>query len=111
MNAPGEGLEDVRVEVVPAPGQTGNLTGAPLRERLADRIGELADVVNDMAENLRQRIQAGLDPDTGAWGLDAVDMEFSVQLEAGTGVLIAQASTTGAFAVTLSFRRKAPLGE
>jgi hypothetical protein len=53
-----------------------------------------------VANNLRRRLEDGLDTRTGTWGLETVDMKFSVELEAVSGVVLARASVTGGFAVT-----------
>ncbi|MER7757729.1 CU044_2847 family protein [Kitasatospora sp. NPDC097643] len=103
-------FESVMVAVVPSPDAAGNLAGASLRERFADRVDELADTVNEVADKLRDRLVGGRQADTEGWGLDAVDMEFSVELEAASGVVLARAAVTGGFAVTLSFRRRHPAG-
>lgn len=101
-------FDSVQVAVVPDPNDLGNLAGGALRERFAERIDELATTVNEVADGLRARLMAGSDSERGGWCLDAVDMEFSVELEAESGVVLARASVTGGFAVTLSFRRSEP---
>lgn len=103
-------FDSVQVAVVPGPNELGNLAGAALRERFAERIDELAATVNEVADGLRARLVAGSDGvEKSGWGLDTVDMEFSVELEAASGVVLARAAVTGGFAVTLKFRRSGPL--
>jgi hypothetical protein len=100
------GLELVKVQVVPAPDQVGNLAGSALQERFTDRVGELTDVIKDVASELRRRIETGLEKSSSAtWGLERIEMNFSVELEAGAGVVVARTSTRGGFSVTLSFAR------
>src|SRR5215213_8306621 len=104
-------LEDVQVQVVPPADQVGNLAGSALRERFADRVDELTATIQAVAESIRQRVADGLPAPSAGWALDKIDMEFKIELEAGAGVVLARATTTGGFAVTLSFGRRGIGGE
>lgn len=95
------GQVDIHVEVVPAPDRRGDLA-APLVERLSDRIDDVTAAVDAIAERVAARFDR-LRKARGDWALEEVSMEFSLDLEAEAGVLVARATTTAAFAVTLTW--------
>ena len=94
----------VEVQVVSSGDSEGELAFKPT-EQLADRIDELTGSIQAIAENVRDRLSLSPPPNKHGWALDGISMEFKVELEAGAGVVVAKASTTGGFAITLNFSR------
>src|SRR5690348_4395896 len=96
-------VEIIQVQVLPPPDQAGNLAASVLRERFADRVEELTGTIKAVADSVRQRLASELRSEAPTeWGLEKIDMEFKIELEAGAGVVLARAATTGGFSVTLS---------
>lgn len=86
--------------------EAGNLTAAPLIERFTDRAQELSEAVSEIATELRDHLATRWQAaEPSEWGLDEMTLGFSVSLEAGTGVILARAATTGSFTVDLTFTR------
>jgi hypothetical protein len=98
-------LTDVDVWIVGVPGREGDLRGGSATDKLADRIDELTAKVQAIAGRVRDRLTTEPQAPGSGWGLDEITMEFKVELEAGAGVLVARAGSTGGFAVTLRFSR------
>jgi hypothetical protein len=101
-------VAELKVQVVPAGYTAGDLGGPPVFERLSDRIDEVGICIREIADRLRHTLETDVEaaePD-GSWHLDTLDLQFSVQLEAETGVIVAKATTTAGFEVTLGWKRE-----
>jgi hypothetical protein len=99
-------MTEIVVRVVPPPGREGELGGATLTERFEQRVDELGDSIGSIAKRLRERLDTELTEErTSAWGLDEVNLTFSLDLEAEAGVVVAKAKTTAGFEVALKWTR------
>jgi hypothetical protein len=96
---------DIKVEVIPSAEHLGELS-SPVVERLLDRIDDIGDCVDAVAERLAERL-ANLATSPENWGLDEIELGFSLDLEAEAGVIVARAKTTAAFSVNLKWKRNA----
>jgi hypothetical protein len=101
---------EIRVYVTPDRSRAGNLKkGQPLSERFADRVEELGQGLGEIANDLRDQLDATLaDDDRDGWGLEEVQLTFSLSLEAGAGVMVAKASTAAGFEASMTWKRRRP---
>jgi hypothetical protein len=98
---------EIAVRVVPRPGQEGELAGGQLTERLSERIDELGESIAEIAKRLRGRLEAELAGEPSSdWRLGEVALNFSLDLQAEAGVVVAKAKTAAGFEVTLTWRRE-----
>ncbi len=97
----------IKVQVVPSPAQAGQLSPGKAWESLEKRIDELGESIGEIAERFRSRLDSGLAPpeEKPAWHLGAVQVTFSLDLEAEAGVVVARAKTTAGFEVSLGWTR------
>lgn len=103
-------------------GQGGDLRrGASLSPvTFASRADDVADALLEIARRIRSRLQTAdlaedaavepaptgtAEPDQKAWGLDEVQLNFQLSLQADAGVVIAKASTSATFGATMTWRR------
>jgi len=71
-----------------------------------ERAAELGESISKTANLLRESIDTHLqEKEPSNWGLDTVEMKFSLDLEAEAGVVITKAKATAGFEVTLSWKR------
>jgi Trypsin-co-occurring domain 1 len=122
--ARGDGGSGGNVEVlveVSGVGATGDLRrGASLAPvNFASRADDIADALLEVARRIRGRLQsangavdAAPAPDgkpapdgEKGWGLDEVQLNFQMALQADAGVVIAKASTSATFSATMIWRR------
>ncbi len=104
-----EGSGEILVRVAPDPSRSGELSGGKLTERFADRVAELGEGLGTIANDLRDQLDRTLDDERDdSWGLEEVALSFSVDLEAGAGVVLAQAKTTAGFEASLTWKRRRP---
>jgi hypothetical protein len=97
---------EIQVRVTVPPGQAGNLAGRSLVERFEDRVDELGDSIGEIANRLRERLDRDLaEPEPDKWQLDEAQVTFSLDLEVGAGVVMAQAKSTAGFEVALTWKR------
>ncbi|MDX8149514.1 CU044_2847 family protein [Lentzea sp. BCCO 10_0061] len=97
----------VRVEVVPDPALAGTLGPADLLERFTDRVEELGTAICGIAEKLRVSLETKLvDEEANRWGMSQVSMEFGLNLEASTGVVVVKGKAVAAFKVTITWTPK-----
>lgn len=92
---------EISVEVVLPPDRRGEL-GSPLVERLVDRIDDVTEAVDEIARRVAARFHQ-LTKAGGDWELDEVTLDFSLDIEAQAGVVVARATTSAAFAVSLKW--------
>lgn len=98
---------DIYVEVVPHPGQAGDLSPTDLVDKLSTRVGELGQALATLASQLRETMERRLtEPADSRWPLASVSLEVSINLEAEAGVVIARAKTGAAFQATLTWSRQ-----
>lgn len=105
-------MGEILVEVVPSASTAGDLSSRTLLpERFQQRATEVADSVADVAESMRDLLDQRLQRDsTDGLALDAVDIEFSVNLQSEAGVIIARASASAGFRVRLSWKLQSSPG-
>ena len=97
---------EINVRVVPPGGQLQEASGAPLTERLADRIDELGGSLGEIANQLRARLDAELtEPSSGGFALEEVALTFTLDLETEAGVVVAKAKAAAGFEAALTWRR------
>ena len=96
----------VLLEVNP-PFASGDLAPhAALPEEFRKRAAEIADSVAEVADQFRTRLASVMHaPVEKQWGVESVKIEFKVAVQAGAGVVIAKASTTATFSVTVTLLR------
>src|SRR5215216_3913379 len=99
--------DDIYVEVVPHPGQAGDLSPADLMDKMSNRVGELGQALAMLASQLRETMERQLaEPADSRWPLMSVSLEVSINLEAEAGVVIARAKSGAAFQATLTWGRQ-----
>jgi hypothetical protein len=101
-------MSEILVEVVSSASTAGDLSARSLLpERFQQRAVEVADSVADVAVMLRDSLARRLDGEPkSTMGLETVDIEFSVNLQSETGVVIARASANAGFRVRLSWKHR-----
>jgi hypothetical protein len=100
-------LETVRVEVQPDPSRAGTIGPADLLERFSARVDDLGRAVGDIAERLRSTLDARLEaPEASRWRMSEVMMEFGLNLEAETGIVVVKGKTAAAFKVAITWRER-----
>ena len=100
-------LETVRVEVrPPASVDAGDLSAiGNLAEDLRRRIDEITDTLNGVAESVKRRLVAAARAEQD-WGLESIELSFSIDLEAEAGVIISRASSAAGFEAKLTWSRQ-----
>ena len=98
------GEPELFVEVRPQAGAVGNMS-RPLPEQFRERSREIAVSIGIVAEPIQQKAEE-LAAAGGGFAFDELEVKFSVELQAETGVLIAKTSATGTFEVSLKWARK-----
>lgn len=102
-----EGSSEIRVCVTPDPALAGELSGETLSERFADRVHELGEGLGQIANDLRDQLDATLKEDgSRGWGLEAVQLTFSLDLQAEAGVVVAKAKTAAGFEASMTWNRR-----
>jgi hypothetical protein len=104
----------IEVAVVALDGDVGARPEANLRPAarprvlwtdFSGRVDELGDALNSIAVRLRTKLDALGQDSGGVWRLDEVQLAFSLDLKAETGVIVARASGGAGFEATLTWRR------
>src|SRR5437867_2393537 len=99
-------MTEIVVEVRPHPGRAGELAGPNLLERFETRVSELGESPARIAMSLKGDLEARIDDDaSGPWSLDEVELEFSLDLEAEAGIVVARGATRAGFHAKLTWRR------
>jgi Trypsin-co-occurring domain 1 len=106
-----DGETEILVRVIPDPAQMGNLSGSTLTERFNDRVRELGEGLGQIANDLRDQLDRTLreDQDPG-WGLEEVSLSFSLDLEAGAGVVLAKGKASAGFEASMVWKRRSNQG-
>ena len=111
------GEPEVLVEVSQIGASTGDLKrpGSRAPVDFAGRADDIADALLEVARRIRGRLQSADEdgePADGAptpagkdWGLDEVQLNFQMALQADAGVVIARASASATFSATIIWRR------
>jgi len=101
-------LGEILVQVVPHyDDELGDLSSRQIApEVFKDRISEIGESLSDIANSLRAQLERKLGKDDAdhGWGLDSVELKFSMDLEAEVGVIISRAKTSAGFEVTLAWK-------
>ncbi len=102
-------VTEILVEVRPA-----DVSGDIARRRpavpeaFASRAGEVTDAITDVADKLRDHLEANLAADDShRWQLTAVELGFQLALRADAGVILARAGTEATFSATLTWSKGA----
>jgi hypothetical protein len=99
-------MTEIKVQVVSP--DTGEVAFGPRRlPSFAERAGELGDSLNEIATQLRERLRELGADDAGGWGLEQVNLTFSLDLQAEAGVIVARASSRAGFQAAMTWRRSA----
>jgi hypothetical protein len=100
-------MSEIRIQVVPDPGRLGDLAaGGSFTEKFADRARELGESLGDIANELRDQLDTRLrQKEDSRWELAELQLQFSLDLEAGAGVVVARVSTTAGFVASLTWRQ------
>jgi hypothetical protein len=97
-------MAEILVEVRPS-SATGDLSGqSAIPESFISRVEDLGQSLREIAERLSQQLEAFEKNPTAAWQLERVELKFSLDLEAETGVIIARAKTSAGFEASLSWK-------
>ncbi len=100
----------IHVYVEPGPEYAGEV-GVPLTELFAERVRDLGQGLGEIANDLRSQLDAALHEDDRAeWGLEEVQLSFSLDLQASAGVVVAKAKTAAGFEATMTWRRRSARG-
>jgi hypothetical protein len=76
-------------------------------ERFGERVDELGGSIGEIARRLWARLDADLEEQPkSAWAMDEVAVTFSIDLEAGAGVVVARATASAGFEVALKWKRE-----
>jgi hypothetical protein len=105
-------VSDVVVHVAagPAGGDLGGVRSS-VAEPFARRAEEIADSLTRIAEGFRARVDAAMaDRPPGRWDLDEIQLQFSLALQAESGVIIARTSAETTFTATLTWSARAGAG-
>ncbi len=100
-------MSEILVEVVERDTTPGQELGpvSVVFASFSERADEVAKTLSDVANKIR----AGLDTATGAvangWHVDAVEVKFSLDLEAEAGVIITRAKTSAGFEATITWKK------
>jgi hypothetical protein len=98
---------EILIEVRPDPALGGNLAGQSFDEKLAARVKEIGASIADMANMFRGELDEKVaQAQESTWGLDEVQLTFSLDVQTETGVIIARASTKAAFEVSFTWARQ-----
>lgn len=96
----------ILVWVQPDPEDEGAV-GVPRVEDFGERARDLGQGLGEIASDLREQLDASLEEgDSGGWGLDEVQLSFSLDLRATAGVLVAKGSAGAGFEATVTWRRR-----
>jgi hypothetical protein len=99
---------EILVQVVPRPSEAGELSRGTITERFGDRVAELGESLGEIANALRQQLDETLHADNNpGWALDEVTLNFSLDLEAEAGMVLAKGKTSAGFEVSLTWKRRA----
>ncbi len=94
------------LEVSPRPGSGGDLAPrAAMPEDFRRRAGEIADSVAGVADEFRSRLASVVaQPSSSRWGVESIEIGFEIAVQAETGVVIAKASSSATFSVSLTLQ-------
>jgi Trypsin-co-occurring domain 1 len=103
-------MTEITVQVVPAETAEAELGFGfgGRRPAFQDRVDELGDSLNEIAERLRTRLPDLAQNAELGWDLDQVTLSFSLDLQAEAGVILARASSKAGFQATLTWKRSVP---
>lgn len=100
-------MTEIYVEVKPKHGMRGDLGSFPGKENLKERINDLTEAINEIGIGIKKNIaelfreeQAGR-----TYALGEVEIGFSLELEAQTGLIVSQLTGRAGFEITLTFER------
>jgi hypothetical protein len=97
----------ILVEVRPSPGSRGDLSSQKLTQNLTDRIPDLADGLAEIANLLRDEVDAKVkDEAKSQWALGAISLQLSLDLQAEAGIIAVRGSATAGFHATLTWARR-----
>jgi hypothetical protein len=115
-------MTELLIAVTPKPGQVQDLRpGGALTDKLQDRIGEISDAIHRIGYDLRDKLDDMLVPASSPGGatsarapasqsaqglLSEIEVSFSLELQAGAGVIVAAGSATAGIEVSLTWSRK-----
>lgn len=103
----GEPVTLIRVEVEPDPTFRGDVGPADLIERFTDRVDELGAAVAVVAQRLSRALEDRFTNDRSSrWQMAEVGMEFGINLEAESGIVVAKAKTAAAFKVSIMWAKR-----
>ena len=98
---------EILVYVEPGPEFEGEAGPGELVESFASRVRDLGQGLGEIANDLRAQLDATLEQDErDRWGLDEVQLSFSLDLQASAGVVLARGQATAGFQATLTWRQR-----
>jgi cytochrome b len=101
-------MTEILVPAVVSGVDAGDLWGgqATVTERFSERAEEVADALADVSKTLQSRLEQRLSATGGALMVSEVQLSFSLELKAESGVLLAKASAGGTFTATITWARR-----
>ena len=78
---------------------------AAVPEDFRRRASEIADSVAAVADEFKSHLTSIVDvPTENKWGVDSIEISFEIAVQAEAGVVIAKASSSATFSVTLTLQ-------
>jgi hypothetical protein len=98
-------MTEIRVEVV-SPDTGEAAFGRPdAMPDFKERAGDIGKSLNEIAVALREHLHELGQRAQDGWDLDEVQLGFSLELQAETGVIVARASSRAGFQANLTWKR------
>jgi hypothetical protein len=101
----GHSEPSILVEVRPKAATAGNL-GPSIPEKLGNRINEVGDSLKTICFQLAARLGDLSTSQPSGWGLNEIELRFSLDLEAEAGILITSSRASGGFEARLIWQRR-----
>lgn len=97
---------EVLLEVTPRATSAGDLAPrTAMPEDFRRRASEIASSVAGIADEFRSRLASVVPrPDGSKWGVESIEIGFEIAVQAETGVVIAKASSSATFSVSLTLQ-------
>ena len=79
--------------------------GIAVPESFAQRAGEVADSIAEIASQFRSRLKNKLiRPSNSDWDMDTIELTFGITVQAEAGVIIARATSSATFSAKLTLK-------
>ena len=100
-------MPEIFIEVRPKGAGAGDLSArVSKKEELLDRIDELGSSLQEISNRLSKKLDELATKKEPGWKLREVSLQFSLDLEAEAGVIIARTKTSAGFEATFSWKNE-----